>query len=277
MWNINISGFADEISSDINEQFEGLKDIGLKFFEPRNISGTSIAALDISQAKELKNKMDANGIKASSIGSPIGKIDIKDAEKHIELLKSVVETAKILDCGKIRMFSFFNAYSERNAVMENLHKMVEYAEKNDILLLHENEKDIYGDTIDRVKDIFATIKSDNFKAVFDAANFIQCGQNPNQAFDEIFDNIKYMHIKDAKADGEVVPAGKGVTDYYKILKKLYDTNYNGFLSLEPHLGSFEGLAALELDDKMLSLEKSDKSKFKIAYMALNNIIDEVEK
>ena len=115
MWNINISGFADEISSDINEQFEGLKDIGLKFFEPRNISGTSIAALDISQAKELKNKMDANGIKASSVGSPIGKIDIKDAEKHIELLKSVVETAKILDCGQIRMFSFFKTSFKSNS------------------------------------------------------------------------------------------------------------------------------------------------------------------
>ena len=277
MWNINISGFADEISANIDEQFEGLKSIGLKFFEPRNISGTSIGAINKEQAKELKMKMDANGIKASSIGSPIGKIDISDADKHVELLKSVVETAKILECDKIRCFSFFNAYNERNAVMENLHKMAEYAEKNDILLLHENEKEIYGDTIERVEDIFATIKSDNFKAVFDAANFIQCGENPNDAFLRVFDNIRYMHIKDAKKDGTVVPAGSGEADYKMILKKLYDTNYNGFLSLEPHLGSFEGLAALELDDKMLHLEKSDKGKFQIAYLALKNIIDEVEK
>lgn len=277
MWNINISGFADEISADITEQFEGLNEIGLKYFEPRNISGKSIASLNADEAKELKSKMDYYGIKASSIGSPVGKIDICDAEKHVELLKTVVETAKILECDKIRCFSFFNAHNERNAVMENLHKMAEYAEKNDVLLLHENEKDIYGDVISRVEDIFNTIKSDNFKAVFDAANFIQCGQNPNEAFLKVFDNIKYMHIKDAKEDGEVVPAGKGVTDYYAILKKLYDSNYNGFLSLEPHLGSFDGLASLELDDKMLHLEKSDKGKFKIAYMALNKIIDEVEK
>ena len=73
-------------------------------------------------------------------------------------------------------------------------------------------------------------------------------------------------------DPPPVPAGKGVTDYYKILKKLYDTNYNGFLSLEPHLGSFEGLAALELDDKMEKLPKGGEGTFTLAHNELCEIL-----
>ena len=49
-----ISGFSDEISSDIKVQFEALKRLGIKYFEPRGINGKNISELTEAEAKELK-------------------------------------------------------------------------------------------------------------------------------------------------------------------------------------------------------------------------------
>ena len=117
------------------------------------------------------------------------------------------------------------------------------------------------------------MNSERLRAVFDPANFVQCGQKTfPDAFDMLAPYVEYMHIKDALADGSVVPAGMGEGRVGDILKALADRNYTGFLSLEPHLGSFEGLGALEQDDKMTKLAKSSAEKFTLAYDSLMNLI-----
>ena len=73
-----ISGFSDEIDANIDVQFSVLNKLGIKYFEPRGINGKSIAALTDDEVAELKAKMDECGIKASSIGSPVGKVKITD-------------------------------------------------------------------------------------------------------------------------------------------------------------------------------------------------------
>ena len=75
--------------------------------------------------------------------------------------------------------------------------------------------------------------------------------------------------------GEVVPAGMGVGSVKDVIEDLVKSGYKGFACLEPHLGSFDGLDALELDDTMTKLNKSDSGKFTLAYNALCKILDEV--
>lgn len=41
----------------------------------------------------------------------------------------------------------------RGKVMEQLGRLVDYAKANEVILLHENEKDIYGDVADRCSEI----------------------------------------------------------------------------------------------------------------------------
>ena len=276
-----ISGFSDEIDSSIENQFSYLNSLGISFFEPRGINGTNIADLTDEELQNLKTKMKEYGIKASSIGSPIGKIGINDDFKtHFEKFKRVCEIAGELETKYIRMFSFFipkgeNAKIYRNKVIDQLGEMTDYAESENIILLHENEKDIYGDIADRCLDILKTIDSGNLMAVFDPANFVQVGQETLSAFKMLCPYIKYMHIKDSKSDGTVVPAGHGMGNVKEIIKMLKESGYKGFLSLEPHLGSFEGLANLELDDAMEKLEKSDGGLFTLAYNSLKNILSEV--
>ena len=281
MKNIKISGFSDEIDSDINIQFQVLKKLGIEYFEPRGINGKNISEISDEELLELKNDMNEFGIKASSIGSPIGKINITDDfEKHLEKFKRVVYIAKQLGTQYIRIFSFFIPEGEvaenfRDEVMLRMKRMAQIAEENDIILLHENEKDIYGDTAKRCVDVFKTVNSPNLRAVFDPANFVQVGQKTYpDAYQMMMPYIEYMHIKDACGD-VIVPAGKGDGHIEEILRALYANGYQGFLSLEPHLGSFEGLAALELDDKMLKLPKSGEGTFTLAFDELKKVLDKI--
>ena len=277
-----ISGFSDEIDSNMVKQFTVLKKLEMKYFEPRCVDGKNISELTDEDVIVLKSNMDKYGTKASSIGSPIGKVYISDDfDVHFELYKRVVEIAKEIGTRYIRIFSFYHkgevwTEEERNEVISRLKLMIEYAKENDVVLLHENEKDIYGDTADRCKDLMETLYCDNFKAVFDPANFVQCGQDTKTAYEIMKPYIEYMHIKDALFEnGEVVPSGYGDGNVEYVLTELFKNGYEGYLSLEPHLGSFEGLADLELDDKMLGLPKSGEGTFTLAHRALCDILEEI--
>lgn len=279
MLNYTISGFSDEIDKMVDVQFAHLNKLGIGWFEPRGIDGKNISDLDDADCAALAEKMKKYGIRVSSIGSPIGKIGIRDDfDAHMEKLARTIKIAKKLGARYIRVFSFYIPEGEepetyRDEVMRRMKAMCALAEHEDIVLLHENEKGIYGDIAPRCADILKTVNSERLRAVFDPANFVQCGQKTfPDAFDMLAPYVEYMHIKDALADGSVVPAGMGEGRVSDILKALADRNYTGFLSLEPHLGSFEGLGALEQDNKMTKLAKSSAEKFTLAYDSLMNLI-----
>lgn len=290
-----ISGFADEIAEDVDTQFRVLNKLDIRYFEPRGIDGKNIAELSDGEVAALKEKMERCGIKASSIGSPIGKIRLdEDFQAHFEKFQRVVDIAERLDAGYIRMFSFYPperpdsaagegdgaahewTAGEREEVIRRLRRMTAYAGERDVVLLHENEKGIYGDTAERCADLMRELGCRHFQAVFDPANFVQCGQDTKEAYEALRNFIAYVHVKDAREeDGNVVPAGAGDGNVGHILKGLLDSGYEGYLSLEPHLGSFSGLAALELDDKMQNLPQGGEGTFTLAYRALEDILDKI--
>ena len=274
------TGFSDEIDADIRVQFAHLNEIGIRYFEPRNISGTNISDLTVPEAEALKALMDEKGIRVSSIGSPIGKIGIEeDFPGHLDKLRHTMEIARILGTRCIRIFSFYIPEGQhslwRDEVLRRTKAMASLAAEADILLLHENEKGIYGDTAARCREILDEVHSGHLRAVFDPANFIQCGEVTwPDAYRLLRPYISYMHIKDALLDGTVVPAGYGEGHVGEILSDLKATGYRGFLSLEPHLGTFEGLSSLSREDgRRLSSEKSSADKFDLAFTALKALLE----
>ena len=204
MWeNIVLSGFADEIHEDLPEQIRVLKKLGMSHMEMRGVNGKGLVEYPIQEVKEIKKQLDAEGIRLSSVGSPIGKIRITDPfGPHMELYKHTVEIAHIMETDYIRMFSFFMPENQdygpyKNEVMDRLGKMADYAKVSDIILLHENEKEIYGDMASRCLEIMETFYGDHFKAVFDFANFVQCRQDTLEAYEMLKPYVVYIHIKDA--------------------------------------------------------------------------------
>lgn len=255
MW--TLTGFADEISKDLDEQIELLTTLGIKYVEFRSAWGTKVLDLSQDQLDLAKQKLDAAGIKLSSVGSDLGKIQITDPfDAHLERARHGVEVAKFFGAKYIRMFSFFIPEGQdptqyRDEVMARTKAMVELAEAGGITLLHENEKDIYGDTPQRVVDLMTTINSVNYRAIIDPANFVQCGYKPvDDAWPVVGKYIDYIHCKDALPPlssedlGEVVPAGEGNGQFPELIQTLKAEGFQGFLSLEPHLGDFDAFGGL---------------------------------
>ena len=79
MAKFTISGFYDEVSGDLNTQIAEIKKLGESYLCPRTVNGKSIADFTAEEFKrDIKPILDKEGIKFSSIGSPIGKVNIDD-------------------------------------------------------------------------------------------------------------------------------------------------------------------------------------------------------
>lgn len=248
MTKILLSAFSDEYNSDIDIQIKMLRENGLNYIEPRFIGSKNIADLTGSEVKELKAKL--GDLKVSSIGSPLGKINLADDfEMHLEKTKRVLEIASGLGTKNVRMFSFYlrsddTLDSARGEVIVKLGKMIELAKSWGITLCHENEAKIYGESPERCLDLLETFKGD-LGCVFDMGNFVLDGYNPVQAYYMLKAHIRYFHIKDSLAAGAIVPPGKGEGHIAEILKKHREYSKEDFIiTLEPHLQTFDGFNSL---------------------------------
>lgn len=283
MQNFILSAFGDEIDKSLDVQIDVLKKHGIKYIELRGIDGKNVSELSVEEAAEVKSKLDKNGIKVSAIGSPVGKISLEDDfNSHVEIFKKILETAKIMETRYIRIFSFYYpAEMDINvckaAVLKRLKLLTHIAEGKNIILLHENEKDIYGDIPERCLEIMEDVNSPNLKITFDPANFIQSGVKPfPYAFNMLKNYIEYVHIKDAlKENGNVVPAGYGDGKIEEFLIELKNSSYNGFLSIEPHLASFEGLENLERGIKIQKMKRNNIETFALAVNSLKEILNKI--
>jgi sugar phosphate isomerase/epimerase len=276
---IKLTGFTDEIDADFEKQLSAARELGIPYIEIRGVSGKGIDACSLEEVKRIKEKLDAYDIKVSCIGSPIGKIQITaDFAPHYEKFQHVVNIAKLLGTPYIRIFSFFIPQGEqpenyRHEVLERMKQLLDYAKEQNVILLHENEKDIYGDTAARCEELMNILSCQNFLAIFDFANFVQCGENTWEAFERMKPYIAYIHIKDAlNANGSVVPAGQGDGNVKRILQVMKETGYQGFLSLEPHLIDFAGLKTLEQHVEARNSMLDGKMAFRVALNALKAIL-----
>lgn len=277
-----LSGFADEITDDLTRQVKHVKSLGMSYIEMRGVDGNNLIFHNDEKVKSIKAYLDENGIKLSALGSPLGKIGIKDDfDKHFEDYKRAVEVAHMMDCKNIRMFSYYipdgeDADKYKEEVFNRTGKFVDYAKKNDAVLLHENEKGIYGDNAKRCLNLMEEFYGDNFKCIFDFANFVQVKQDTLEAYEMLKKYIFYFHVKDALfVNGQVTPAGYGDGHVKEILTTELEKGFNGFLSLEPHLSDFAGFASLEKSGE--GFEKYDKKltgpeSFSLAYEALEKLL-----
>jgi sugar phosphate isomerase/epimerase len=279
-----LSAFADEINTNLKIQMDVLEQHGINFIEMRGVNGKGLVEHSLDEVREIKKELDKRGFKISAIGSPIGKIKITDEfGPHLELFKHTIEIAKILDSKFIRMFSFFIPEGEepgkyRSEVMHRWNEFIKAAEGSGLVLLHENEKAIYGDTPERCLDLIKTMNCNYLKAIFDTANFIQCDVEPYpKAFQLLKENVVYFHIKDAVfKDHHITPAGEGDGKIKEMLEELHFNGFEGFLSIEPHLASFEGLQNLRQNAKIaVEFPGAEDKKFAVAVTALKKILEEI--
>ncbi len=265
MW--NLTGFADEISPQLDEQLRVLADESMRYMELRSVWNKNVLDLSDAELEKVKAVTSERGVGISSIGSPIGKSMItEDFEPQMKRFRHALHVARVMEAPYIRVFSFFipeghDANHFRDEVLKRMDALAKEAEAAGVTLLHENEKDIYGDIPSRCRDILTGIGSPALRAAWDAANFVQCGvRSPyTDGYESLRPFIEYVHVKDALADsGEVVPAGEGDGELRETISALHASGFEGFFSLEPHLasvGSFGGFSGPELFRKAVGAFK----------------------
>ena len=250
MW--TLSGFADEIDPDLKTQCATLNDLGISYVEFRSAWDTNVLDLTDEQVDEAAAILAAHDLKVSSIGSPLGKINIEDDfDAHLVRADRALAVAQRLDAPFIRIFSFFLRPDQapehhRDEVLRRMSAFAARAEPTGIVLLHENEKDIYGDVPDRVRDIVESVGSPALRLAWDPANYVQVGVTPfTEGYALLRPYTDYVQIKDALRDsGDVVPAGEGDGQVRETVRALHADGFDGFFSMEPHLGTYNEYGAL---------------------------------
>jgi sugar phosphate isomerase/epimerase len=276
-----ISAFADEASPKIQGQIDAMHRNGISLLEIRGVDGENISKITAAKAREVRSMLDAEGIKVWSMGSPIGKFHLEKApfEEHLDDFKRVLEYADILGADKIRMFSFhpvpgLTEDQMYEVAVEHLSKLCDLT-PDSIVLCHENEKKIFGETPENCLKILKALPK--IRAVFDPANFVQCGVDTLKAWEMMKPYVEYVHIKDANEEGTVVPAGFGLGNIPTILKD-YFSRGGEVMTLEPHLHLFAGLDKLEDGESLkpgVRTYRDNDEAFDAAVKALNDILAKI--
>lgn len=269
---IKLSAFSDEAGSALEVQIEALRRNNIHLTELRSVGGKNVKDLSSAECYAIAEKLDEAGIGVSAIGSPIGKVDIsEDFEEYIQVFVSMCNTAKIFSTDKMRVFSFFNAYDNRELVIERMKRLVDIGAKYGIGLYHENEKKIYGDTVERILDLHDNVPGLRF--VYDPANFLQVGEAADKTLPAIYPISDYFHIKDVVVEtDQLVPAGQGDGRIPELISMI---DHDTVLTLEPHLKVFKGYSEIDGEKMNHRFEyKSGDEAFDAAATALKKLLND---
>ena len=268
---IRLCAFSDEAAKDLAGQADALERNKIRLTELRSVDGKNVRDLTLREAREIARYLEGRGISVWSVGSPLGKIDLAAAdEKYLDTVSHVCELARELGTDKVRAFSFFHAYGERSQVIDYCNAMAERAAALGVTLYHENEKEIYGDTAARVRELMAGLRG--WKFVYDPANFLQVGERAEDTL-PLAGNCAYFHIKDViAATGELVPAGFGDGEIVRLMDY---THGDKTLTLEPHLALFESFSQIDGGEmKHKFIFRNREEAFDAAATALKNILEQ---
>ena len=268
-WNRQrVSAFADEIGDELETQLEVLAANDVGNIELRGVWGRNVLDLSPAEVRRVKNAARQAGVGFSAVGSPIGKFPLAgDFDEERERMRRALDYATLLEAPFVRIFSYYvpagdDAAQHRGQVLDRLGELVALAEPTGVRLAHENEREIYGDTGDRVRDLLDSIRSPAFTGIFDFANFVMCGEQAYRCWQQVRPWITYFHVKDAvAATGTVVPAGEGDGSVARILGEAYAAGFDSFLTLEPHLS----VAAANFG-------RTSPARFKVAADALKGVL-----
>jgi sugar phosphate isomerase/epimerase len=261
-----LSAFADEVTDNFLEQVRYLSKEHISFIEPRFINKKNIMDLTQDERNEAKKMIQDHGLKVSAIGSPIGKVRLDEPfEPHLDKFKLAIELALFFETPFIRIFSYYAPQGKkideyREQVMERMALKVELLNDVNVTMVHENEANIYGHTAENCVDIVKTINSPRLRLVYDPANFVwgeKITDNVKSCWPLMKPYVVHIHIKDWKLGSKDIGSipGEGDGQIKELLAELASINYDGCLTMEPHLktgGQFGGSTGSELFSRAIA-------------------------
>lgn len=236
---VRVSGFLDEISPVLNEQFDVANELGIFDVELRSVSGVNVLKMTPEQHGAVRAELKKRGMAVSAIGSPVGKVHLvcsgprptyndtwvrydKDLTPRMRLedyihgaegdFKKAVSLAMDYGAPRVRVFTFWPPEGDprwrwRDVVLQAVNKMGKYVADSKVVfgvdkvvLGVENERGLFGNVGAHLKWLFDNIDCPGVVgAVLDPSNFALEGEKPIDAYRDIEDHVYWAHIKDSHA------------------------------------------------------------------------------
>jgi sugar phosphate isomerase/epimerase len=117
---------------------------------------------------------------------------------------------------------------------QGLEQVIPLAEELNIRILVEPEPDLMIETTAQFKEFIGGVKSEAVGLNFDIGHFFCAGEDPKQAFEELFQWVGHVHIEDIAPSREHnhLIAGQGAIQFKEIFEAMVQLGYTGHISLE---------------------------------------------
>jgi len=265
-----LSAFADEVAEDFRGQVEFLVKEKVGYIEPRFVNKKNLMDLNQKELADTRKLIRDHGLKVSAIGSPIGKVKLDQPFKpHLDKFKHAAELAQYFETPFIRMFSYYapegkNIDDYRCQVMDRMVAKVEALAGTDVIMVHENEANIYGHAAANCVDLVKEIDSPKLRLAYDPANFVwgeKITNNVEVCWPLMKPYVVHIHIKDWKLGAKDIGSmpGQGDGQIKELLAELAAMKYKGCVTMEPHLqagGQFGGSTGPELFSQAIAAVRS---------------------
>jgi sugar phosphate isomerase/epimerase len=217
-----LSGFADESANHKTavEQFAAFAAIGLQYYSLRFVDvGNGIKnVMELTKGEiiKLRHLEDEFGMNVASVGSPIGKVKLKDVddgtknkfvpfkqylEKHV---KKACDLAHAFETKLIRGFSFYppkgtDPWESVPQAVDQLGKIAEVCHRSDLTFGLEVEANLVGQTGQLLAELHRQVDHPAMVTIFDGANIACQGFSTAEVYEQYLamrPSLGWMHIKD---------------------------------------------------------------------------------
>jgi sugar phosphate isomerase/epimerase len=244
------TGFADEAGRTLSEQIQATRRAGWKSLEARLLEGVNVCSISDAQFDAALSTLQSHGIQIAGFGSQIAnwaRPITTDFQVDIDELNRTIPRMKKSGAAIIRCMSYPNKDMERGEykreVFRRLRHLAKIAGDAGVILGHENCNGFGGEGPAQTLELIAAVDHPAFKLIFDTGNNSLHDNTTDSTwnfYNAVKEHAVHIHIKAAKPG----PDGKFVTCYpdedpvqLRILRDLRQRNYDGWISIEPHIAA----------------------------------------
>lgn len=240
---MKIAAITDEVSRDLAYALQVVAQEGIQAIDLRGVWGGNVVDLTQEEAMAAQQLIAAGGFTVVAISTPIGKTKITDDfGREVARFERALELAQRFGAQYIRVFSFYandeEAVRYRGEALSRLQRLCELAAPFGITLAHENEEGGFCAWRPAECLAFHQALSPNFRALFEPCSFTVMNYDPyTEALPLLRPYLAYVHVRDTpRGTTHYGVVGEGDVRWPELLADLQHHNFQGYLTLEPHLG-----------------------------------------
>jgi sugar phosphate isomerase/epimerase len=217
-----LSGFGDEAANHKTavEQFAAFAALGLQYYSLRFIdvgSGVkNVMKLTKTEITKLRHLEGEYGMNVASIGSPLGKVKLRDEEDGTKnpfvpfdryLDKEVSRACELAHAFETKLIRGFSFYHPRGSdplehlpqAADQLAQIAEACHRSDLTFGVEIEANLVGQTGQLMAELHRRVNHPALVTVFDGGNIVSQGFSTEETFAQYLamkPSIGWLHIKD---------------------------------------------------------------------------------